>query len=237
MKVKFIEDTSNIRALKEAMLALQDPNTDVPGLGLICGKAGLGKTQAVRWYSTQFDCPYIRANATWTPRWMLQEICTELGHDPEGYTSKVFKQVKAELEFRPRVIFIDEADYLTSDWRLLETLRDLHDNTGSPFVLVGMGNIKSKLFQKHQFWGRISQIVDFAPLKSEEVAFIAQELTGLNISDDVAEQLTKATSGFFRDVMVALAHIERIAKANKREDINKKMIDMTSKSVLKRRAA
>jgi len=234
MKIKFIEDTSNIIALKDAIAALQSRSQDLPGLGLICGKAGLGKTKAVKWYSTQFDCPYIRATATWTPRWMLQEICIELGNDPEGITSRVFNQVKDELFSKPRLIFIDEADYLTSNWKLLETLRDLHDMTGSPFVLIGMGDIKNKLGKKAQFWSRVSQVVEFIPLTSKEIAFIGHELIGLNMSEDVAEQLKKVTSGFFRDVMVALSHLEQMAKANKLDTVNKKMVDITSKAILKK---
>jgi DNA transposition AAA+ family ATPase len=237
MKIKFIEDTKNIRNMKDALGALQSNKKGLPGLGLICGKAGLGKTQAVKWYSTQFDCPYIRATATWTPRWMLQEICCELDQDPEGYTAKVFNQVKTELQIKPRLIFIDEADYLTSNWKLLETLRDLHDLTGSSFVLIGMGNIKSRLAKKRQFWSRISQVIEFRPLSSDEVAFIAQELAELNLNDNVAKEIVRATAGYFRDVMVVLLHLERTAQANNRQDINKKMVDMISRTVLKRKAA
>lgn len=236
MRIKFIEDTSNVRALIAAMAELKSRNADLPGLGLICGKAGLGKTQAVRWYSTQYDCPYIRATAIWTPRIMLHEICTELGHDPEYNTARVFGQVRSELQSNPRLIFIDEADYLTTNWKLLETLRDLHDLTGTSWVLVGMGGIKHKLAKRHQFWSRISQIVDFSPLSGKEIAFIAKELASLDISDAVAENLRKVTCGFFRDVMVALACIERIARANSRTEINKQMVDMAAKSIIKRAA-
>jgi hypothetical protein len=237
LKLDFIRETKNIRALTDAIATLKSRNQDLPGLGLICGQAGLGKTRAAHWFSTQYDCPYLRALATWTSRGMLQEICIELGQDPEYYTAKVFKQVKQELQLRPRLMFIDEADYLTTDWRLLETLRDLHDLTGSPFVLIGMGNIKNKLARHHQFWSRISQVVEFHPLTTEEIIFIARELAGIPLADDVAAQLTKITAGYFRDVMVALSHLERIKKANPDQPVNKKMIDMTGRAVLKRRAA
>jgi len=236
MKIKFIEDTANIMSLKDSMAALQERSKDLPGLGLICGQAGLGKTKSAKWYSTQFDCPYIRATATWTPRWMLQEICAELGNDPEGNTHNVFNQVKNELAVKPQLIFIDEADYLTGNWKLLETLRDIHDMTGSPFVLIGMGNIKNKLAKKLQFWSRVSQVVEFSPLAAKEISYIAYELAGLNMTDEVAEQLRQVTSGFFRDVMVALSYMERMAKANKIKSISRKMIDITNRAVLKQKA-
>ncbi len=233
MKVKFIEDTANIRNLKGALAALQARNATLPGLGLITGPAGLGKTQAVRWYSTQYDTPYIRALATWTQRRMLQEICAELMQTPEYQTGKVFDQVKQELIARPRLIFIDEADFLTSNWKMLETIRDLHDLTGSSFVMVGMGEISGKLARHHQVWSRISQAVEFLPLTAQEIAFVARELTGLDLAGEVVGDLKKLTRGYFRDVMVSLSSLERIVAANNNQPVNTRMVQMAGKAVQK----
>lgn len=238
MKLKFIADTKNITAMREALTALQERNRQLPGLGLVCGKAGLGKTMAVKWYATQYNCPYLRGLAAWSLRSMLQDICTELGSDPEGTNINIFRQIKNELIARPRLVFIDEADYLarSKNWRLLETLRDLHDMSGSSFVLVGMGGIIDKLRRKHQFWSRISQVVEFQPLTSDEIAFLGHELAGLNIPADVADKLIVETTGDFRDAMVALSHLERIARANSRQDVSKKMVEMIANTVLKKAA-
>lgn len=237
MRLKFIEDTKNIVALKEALAILEARSDDLPGLGLVFGQAGLGKTRAVHWYHTQNGGVYLRAKAIWTPRMMLQEICSELEQDPEYQTVKVFNQVIEELLIRPRLMFVDEADYLCTNWKMLETLRDLHDITGAPIVLVGMAGIKSKLARHHQLWSRISQVVEFRPLSCNEVAFIAQELAGLNLPEDVVQSLTKATSGYFRDIMVALDHLEGIIRANPGSKVSSKMIELTSRKVLKQRAA
>ena len=238
MKTKFIQATKNITAMLGAMALLQESNKDLPGLGLICGKAGLGKTQAVRWYATQYNQPYLRAIAAWSLRSMLHDIAAQLGLDPEGTNVNVFHQIQSDLISSPRIIFIDEADYLarSNNWRLLETIRDLHDLSGSSFIFVGMGGIKAKLQKKHQLWSRISQIVEFQPLTAKEIAFLAHELAGLLIPDDVAGLLCTQTTGDFRDVMVALSHLERMARANARKDINKKMVNMTTAAVIKKAA-
>lgn len=238
MKTKFIKDTKNITAMIAAMSLLKESNKDLPGLGLICGKAGLGKTRAVRWYATQYNEPYLRAIAAWSLRSMLHDIATELGIEPEGTNVNVFRQIKNDLISTPRIIFIDEADYLTrsNNWRLLETLRDLHDMSGSSFVFVGMGGIQGKLRRKHQLWSRVSQIVEFQPLSSKEISFLGAELAGLEIPEKVAIHLYAETTGDFRDVMVALSHLERMARANSRTDVNKDMVALTSKTVLKKAA-
>lgn len=214
MKVKFIEDTNNIRSLTEAMQALVSRDPEIPGLGLICGNAGLGKTRSTKWYAVNNDCPYLRARAIWTPRIMLQDLCVELGSDPEYGTAKVFDQVRDILDRSPRLIFIDEVDHMTANWKMLETLRDLHDITETSFVFVGEVNIKSKLAKKHRLWRRISQIVEFAPLKSDEIQLIVSELLDTPIDQAAIDLLISNTKGFFGDVMVDLSAAEKIIKAN-----------------------
>lgn len=237
MKVKFISDTKNIGALLDAMNALQERNKALPGLGLICGKAGMGKTEAAKWYAVQTGCIYLRALSVWSQRVMLQEICSKLGHDPEGSIANMYKQIKSELLSSTQLIIVDETDKLVESrkWNLLEILRDLHDETGSSFVFIGEANIKNRLAKKHRLWSRISQIVEFKAISAKEIAFLAHELADLNISDEVAERAVTVTGGDFRDVMVTIASLERVARGNRTDKISKKMIDLVARTVLKER--
>lgn len=225
MKNEFIQNTKNIQELLTAMDMLTTRNLDIPGLGLVHGKAGYGKTKAVQWYATQFDCPYIRAKAIWTPKSMLQDICAELEMDPEKTTLNIFRQIQSELTERSRLIIIDEADYLTTNKKLLETLRDIHDITGSSFVLVGMGEIRNKLYKHRQFWSRISQVIEFEALSLEEISFIASKLADLSFDKpSTLEEFKKLTKGFFRDTCVGISHLERMTKSNETDQITFQMI-------------
>ena len=66
-------------------------------------------------------------------------------------------------------IFVDEADHLCRNRVLLDTIRDLHDETNIPVVLVGMDEIQKKLMRHHQFWSRVSQQVVYHPLQGREI--------------------------------------------------------------------
>jgi hypothetical protein len=55
-------------------------------------------------------------------RWLLEEISEELGEMPYYKYSDLFKQITAQLIREPRVIIVDEIDYLASDTRAIETL-------------------------------------------------------------------------------------------------------------------
>ena len=71
-------------------------------------------------------------------RWLLEEIVEELGEIPYNKFSDIFNQVVAQLIKTPRIIIVDETDYLTIDSRAVETLRDIHDKTDVPIVLGGL---------------------------------------------------------------------------------------------------
>ena len=46
---------------------------------------------------------------------------------------------------KPKIIFVDEIDYLMNNYKSVETLRDIHDKTDCPIVFVGMGLLLGNL--------------------------------------------------------------------------------------------
>lgn len=236
MKLKFIQ-TDNVQRLQEAAAALEKRQEGVPGLGLVCGNAGLGKTKSVQWYTLRSNSIYLRAKATWTTSWMLDCICRELNIFSINRTREKFTDLQNTIRTLKCTIFIDEADYLVRDRKLLDTIRDLHDETNMPIVLVGMDEIQKKLMRHHQYWSRISQQVVYKPLSVKEIILLGSELCALTINDTSAEHLFFNTSGNFRDIIVALSHLEKMASANKTVAVTAGMVDMTVQAVLKRKAA
>jgi len=223
MNIDFVQ-TENIQNLLKSMKAIESRAEGVPGLGLVYGRAGLGKTRAALWYHGEQDCVYVRAKRLWSPLWMLQEICREYGQFPFNRISKVFKQVCDLMGSLPKPLFIDEADYLLKNSKLLDAVRDLHDSSDAPVVLIGMEEITGRLQRHGQFWSRISQIVEFKPLSAGEIAMIAKIWSGLVMEDEVAVEFCKATGGDFRDVTVGLYHLEKMARSSRTETVIMKML-------------
>ena len=52
----------------------------------------------------------------------------------------ILKHLKSES----KIIIVDEVDYLIGNKHVIEILRDIQDNTGTPIVLVGMGFVDKK---------------------------------------------------------------------------------------------
>jgi DNA transposition AAA+ family ATPase len=236
VKAKFIQ-TDNVRRLQEAVSALEHREEGVPGLGLILGCAGFGKTKSVQWHCLRSGSVYLRAKRTWTTSWMLDEICNELNILTQPRVRDKFVDLRSAIMQTKSTIFIDEADYLVIDRKLLDTIRDLHDETNIPMVLIGMDEIQKKIMRHHQFWSRVSQQVIYYPLSQQEIMLLGAELCGLAFEESAAEKVVSSIAGNFRDVIVALSHLERMAKANNTDKITPKMTEVVIKTILKRKVA
>lgn len=55
---------------------------------------------------------------------------------PRYLTSDNFNLVVKKLKANPKVIFIDEIDYLMNNFKTVEVLRDLHDETDCPIIMI-----------------------------------------------------------------------------------------------------
>ena len=124
MKKVFVK-TKNVKQLISMMNRLREREDGVPGMGLVYGEPGLGKTYAITWWAAQNDAILIRSANLMSARWLLEEMVEELGEIPYNKFSDIFNQVVSQLIKTPRTIIVDETDYLTIDSRAVETLRDI----------------------------------------------------------------------------------------------------------------
>src|SRR5574344_2757207 len=134
--------TKNVKGFMELIYSLQNKPDNISRIGLIYGEAGLGKTKTALYLSIKFDAIYIRATNSMTQKWLLEEIAKELDEIPRFYTADIFRQCVNAVKSKPQMILVDEIDYLLADFKTIETLRDLHDKTGVPVVLIGMNLAK-----------------------------------------------------------------------------------------------
>jgi DNA transposition AAA+ family ATPase len=214
MKTKIVR-TENVNRLVAALAELVRRGPGVPGLALVHGHQGYGKTVATEWWAVQQGAVYLRAQAAWTVPWLLMDLAASLGLAPEHISRNNFRLVTRELRQRPRPVLLDEADYLVRDRRLLDTVRDLYDTAGAPIVLVGMAGVREAVARRSpQFWSRVSREVEFSPLGVEDTRLIALELCGLELPAEAARRLVRETEGIFRKTVVLLHGIETRMKAN-----------------------
>jgi hypothetical protein len=216
--------TKNVARLAEAGDALINRAPGMPGMGLVYGPTGYGKTTATAWFVNQVRGVYVRAMALWSPSSFLAAVQREIDIEPQGGLAQQAEAIIEHLMQRNRPLFVDEADYLLGSTRMVETLRDLHDMATVPVILIGMDGMQRKIQVRQQLTGRLAEWVAFGGADIEDARILADTLSEVKIGDDLLAMLHEAGcpkdrqgqalgGASVRNLIVGLARIERLARA------------------------
>jgi len=226
MRQVFIK-TNNFKRLISAVSRMMEAPPGSPRIGLFVGPVGLGKTQAVDRLVVDLGAAYVSAARVWTPNSMLRDILAALGERPGWGAAECLKLAAAALRERaPKssqghgLLVVDEGDYLARGVRppdtpkLLDTVRDLHDRSGAPVLLVGMEELARTLGTFKQFKDRVLLVEEAQPAGVPEVLALASHACDLKLESRVAVELVRATGGNLRQLTIFLERLERMARAN-----------------------
>ncbi len=217
MKKVFVTGITNVRAFQSAMREITDPNApeDIPRMALVWSTPGFGKTKTICQYVVANDGIVVRAKAAMNVTWLMRDIVKELGHEPEKSKEALFGQIVDILMARRCPVFIDDVDHLCRDTVMIETLRDLHDSTFTPFVLVGMELADKKLKRHKHLWDRFAQLVNFQPISRADVQAIIEQQCEASISEDGLDCIIGRIEGKYRKLLYEMGRAERIARVHK----------------------
>lgn len=81
----------------------------------------------------QKDYVYLRAKTVWSIRWFLNDLPHELNEKEEGRIKNAYNRAVEVLRVNPKLVIIDEVDDMLHDSKILETMRDIHDESGNSF--------------------------------------------------------------------------------------------------------
>ncbi|PSU49451.1 DNA transposition protein [Photobacterium frigidiphilum] len=211
MKHKIIP-VKNVARLASAYQALEDRPFNTPGMGLVWGDSGLGKTTATTWLINRCNGVYVRALALWNASAMIRAIAEELDLDTKGTRAALEMRVIEKLAETQRPLFVDEADHIVGNEQMMETLRDIHDLSTVPVLMIGMGQMRKKIARYAQLENRIMHWIEFAPCDHDDAVTMAKGMCEVEIQDDLLNELIAATRGEIRRLVVGLAQIEQEAK-------------------------
>ncbi len=221
MKPKFVL-TKNVKGFINLIHNLKNKPDNISKIGLVYGNAGLGKTKTAIYLSIKFDTIYIRATNKMTTKWLLEEIAKELDEIPRFYTADIFRQCVNALKTNSQMIIVDEVDYLLADFRTIETLRDLHDETGAPIILVGMQLAKHKLKKHNHLFDRISEIYNFKEFEYSDIKQITEEISEVDITKE-AVRIVHNKAKSFRKIVEMIDMFEKVGQANGLTQIDEKV--------------
>lgn len=221
---KIFVKTQNVKNFIGLVENLQNKPKNIPKMGLVYGEPGLGKSQTALWLAYKYDGVYLRSSNLMTGRWLLEEMVKELDEIPRFLTSDNFNIVVKKLKKNPQIIFIDEIDYLMNNYKSIETLRDIHDETDCPIIFVGMGLTHRKLERYKHLYDRFSEIVKFETFGVNDIGQIINQLSEIPFTPDAVEYIhTKYNS--FRQIVQLINQMEIFAKDNNLTEITKEIME------------
>ena len=217
---KVFVKTKNVKNFVSLMEEVKQLPNNIPKIILVYGEYGLGKSETIKWWTFKNDCIYVRANQGMSSRWLLSEIAEELGEEAFWHIQDTFNLVEQKLKQNPKPLIIDEVDYLVTN-NVIEILRDLHDRTGCPMILVGMVNIDKKLSRYPHLKDRIYKAFKFEPYAKQDIKQILSELSEIQITNDGLEYLATRHNQL-RQMVKLINKIEKLAKTNELTELNEK---------------
>lgn len=211
-----IAPLANIAIAERAISRALGRGLHQPGLVVMHGPSGYGKSMAAAWVTARNRAYYVQADDYWTRKTMLLDMCKALGISLVGGDKKkalttvydMAQAVKAQLEQSGRPLIIDEFDYVV-DKNLVEAIRSLYEGSKAAILIIGEENLPQKLEAWERFHGRI---LDWYPAEPAALGD-AQELARMycphvSVADDLLEKLVEKTRGSVRRVCTNLETIQ-----------------------------
>lgn len=193
-------------------------------IGMATGRAGYGKTTAIRRYiSTHSDAVYILW-MNYTKAQLFQRIAEELiGKSYNSYIKNI-KLICDITRLYRKLIVIDEADRMPL--QILEDLRTLNEEGGVPVLLLGEDSLSAKVKKADRIESRIRKpVVTFRQLDWLDLASFYKVSTGLELSKDVAVRLVQDAHRDFRIAANDMQDIVRKMNANGACELTREVLD------------
>jgi len=221
---KIFVKTQNVKNFIGLVENLINKPKNIPKMGLVYGEPGLGKSQTALWLACKYDGIYLRASNLMTGRWLLEEMVKELDEIPRFLTSDNFNIVVKKLKQNLQIIFIDEVDYLMNNSKTIETLRDIHDETGCPIIFIGMGLAHRKLERYKHLYDRFSEILKFETFGVNDIGQIINQLSKVTFTPDAIEYIHSKFNRF-RQIVQLINQMESFSKDNNLTEITKEIME------------
>lgn len=222
MRAKFVDELSNVKRFVAGTTRVERRGAVESCWQLVEGEPGYGKTKTLEWWATQHDAPYMRAKSGWTLNWALRDLVTELGEKPYGRSENLFNQALQRIARREgKPIIVDEIEHTLHDRRVIEMLRDLSDLTATPIIIGGMSGVSKSLRRYDQIYSRIADVTIFQACSEEDVAIVCAALCeDTTAAPDMIREIHSRTGGRLREVMNAIAEVERFGRKSGKDTVN-----------------
>jgi len=214
------------RALERAL----GRERNLPGIVVLYGPSGWGKSMAASYCNNKFDGVYVECRSYFTKKNFVEAILREMGVRPGRTITEMMEQVSNQLDLSRRPLIIDEMDHLV-DRNALEIVRDLHEMSRGTFLLIGEEQFPRKLKRRSErFHNRVLVWQPAQPASKEDAhQLAAYYCPDVTIADDLLESIRRGSAGVARVICV---NLDAVREHCQKEGIKKIDLDAWGKRSL-----
>lgn len=215
--VNTIAPLTNVALCLNALERIMNRSRHLPGMGVLYGPAGYGKTKAATYVANKHRAYHIRCCQLSTRKSILESILKEMGISPDKTMAGQLEQITEQLTTSQRPLIVDEIDHLVEKGAVVEIIRDIHDLSAcSAILLIGEERVPGKLKKWERFHGRIldwipAQPADYRDAEQLSRLYVASPV---EIADDLLHDVHSLAKGSVRRICVNLDMIQEEARIN-----------------------
>lgn len=210
--VNRIANISNLNLVAVATDKLLNRVDGLPGIGVIYGEAGRGKTIACSALANKTRGYYVQMRSAWNRKTLLEKILFEMGIKQLPTLSSMLDQICEQLAASGRPLIIDEFDFCLRSDSMIELVRDIYEGSQGTLILVGEETLPRKLKKWERFHSRVMAWIPAMPVSHDDASQLAPiYCPGVQIADDLMASIVKSANGSVRRVCVNLTQIHEEA--------------------------
>ena len=202
----------NLELVRTATERLNGRVAGLPGMAVLYGPAGYGKTTAALAVANDNRSYFVQMRSAWSRKVLLEKILTEMSIKPSGTIGHLLDQVCQQLAASGRMLIIDEFDYCTRNDNTIELVRDIYEGSQATLLLLGEEMLPHKLKKWERFHSRVLSWIPAEPVSTADAALLAPiYCPDVHVCEDLLAYLVERSGGSVRRVAVNLAGIAETA--------------------------
>jgi DNA transposition AAA+ family ATPase len=213
----------NVAAFMVMTDRLINRDAHLPGIGVCHGHSGLGKTYCSIFAGNRTRAVRVEVGDSWTRRSFLLNILHELGERPNRRSSvaELASSVIEALGNDPELpLIVDEADKLV-DKGMIEIVRELHEASGAPVILIGEERLPTKLLAVERVHNRVLDWMPAQPCDDEDTQLLAAAFApNVEIAPDLLDMIRSQSGGRARRIVVNIARVGEFARNHRHKVVD-----------------
>lgn len=210
--VNRVANISNLDLVTVAVEKLQSRVNGLPGIGVMYGEAGRGKTIACSAIANQMRGYYVQLMSAWNRKTLLEKILFEMGIKPAGTIPTMLDMVCEQLASSGRPLILDEFDHCLKKDGMVELVRDIYEGSQGTLILVGEEQVPQKLRRWERMHSRVMAWIPALPASMDDARKLAPiYCPNVTIADDLLARVVELAHGSIRRVCVNLTRIHEEA--------------------------